>query len=236
MPDLTPPAIDERLDAIGRRRFFWRGQRLHLLLLVAMASAAWALGQDGEGAWGGLSSRTWFLLCLGLPVLHQVLVALSWRAQLVSGLYTRLFGRRDLVAWAVVFLPLLFVRPLVVLGLGLADAGSLQLPAPWALGLGAVLAVPSLYTLYSVRRYFGIDRALGGDHFRDSYRHLPMVTGGAFAWTSNAMYTLAFLGLWSIALLTRSELALVAALFQHAYIQVHWLCTEKPDMDLLYGS
>ena len=38
------------------------------------------------------------------------------------------------------------------------------------------------------------------------------------------------------ALRTALKTALVAALFQHAYIQVHWLFTEKPDMDLLYGD
>ena len=50
------------------------------------------------------------------------------------------------------------------------------------------------------------------------------------------MYTLAFLGLWSIALVARSHAGLVAALFQHAYIWVHYLCTEAPDMEVLYGS
>jgi hypothetical protein len=41
---------------------------------------------------------------------------------------------------------------------------------------------------------------------------------GALAWTPNAMYTLALLGLWSIALVARSHAGLVAALFQHAYV------------------
>jgi len=29
--------------------------------------------------------------------------------------------------------------------------------------------------------------------------------------------------------------ALAAALFQHACIWVHYYCTEKPDMELIYG-
>jgi len=28
---------------------------------------------------------------------------------------------------------------------------------------------------------------------------------------------------------------LAAALFQHAYIWVHYYCTEEPDMQLIYG-
>ena len=63
-----------------------------------------------------------------------------------------------------------------------------------------------------------------------------MVREGAFAWTSNAMYALVFLGLWSVALFTGSLAALAAALFQHAYIWVHYYCTELPDMDLIYNA
>ena len=31
-------------------------------------------------------------------------------------------------------------------------------------------------------------------------------------------------------------LALVVALFSHAYIWVHYFCTDRPDMKLIYGS
>jgi hypothetical protein len=65
---------------------------------------------------------------------------------------------------------------------------------------------------------------------------MGLVRKGAFKWTPNAMYTLGFLGLWSIGLLARSHATLVAALFQHAYIWVHYICTEKPDMEILYGT
>jgi len=95
--------------------------------------------------------------------------------------------------------------------------------------------IPAVYAGYSVGRYFGIDRALGGDHFRQRYREMPMVHEGAFAWSSNAMYAFVFLGLWGIALITGSQAALAAALFQHAYIWVHYYCTEEPDMKLIYG-
>ena len=110
------------------------------------------------------------------------------------------------------------------------------MPSWLALDLAIVLLLPSLYTAWSVQRYFGFARAAGGDHFRRRYREMPLVTRGAFAWTPNAMYTFGFLGLWAIALLARSHAGLVAALFQHAYIWVHYACTEQPDMELLYGN
>lgn len=49
------------------------------------------------------------------------------------------------------------------------------------------------------------------------------------------MYAFAFLGLWSIAFLTGSLAALSLALFQHAFVWVHYYCTEEPDMKLVYG-
>jgi hypothetical protein len=64
----------------------------------------------------------------------------------------------------------------------------------------------------------------------------PALGEGAFAWTSNAMYALVFLGLWGSVLLTGSLAALAAALFQHAYIWLHYYCTEAPDMALIYGG
>jgi len=75
--------------------------------------------------------------------------------------------------------------------------------------------------MHSVLVYFTIPRALGGDHFRDSYAAMPMVDQGAFRYTANAMYGIVFPGLWGIASLFGSWNALVVALFQHAYICGH---------------
>jgi hypothetical protein len=116
-----------------------------------------------------------------------------------------------------------------------ADSDSLAIP-PW-LGLivGVLLLLPTVWTVHSIKTYFGLALALGGDHFFERYRAMPMVRGGALAWSSNAMYTFVFLGLWGIVLIARSRAALAVALFQHAYIWVHWYCTEQPDGVVLYG-
>jgi len=62
------------------------------------------------------------------------------------------------------------------------------------------------------------------------------VTQAAFRYSGNAMYTFAFMILWAIALWTQSRAALALALFQHAYIWVHFYCTEAPDLEVLYSS
>lgn len=228
--ELVPPQIEVPPSHL------LRGQLQNLLFLAAMLPGAVLLAEPslGDGAALGLQDRSWLLLALGVPIVQQLAVSLVWRLQLATRLLSRLFGRWDLAVWGAFFLPLLVARPLTLLGLGIADAGSLGLPRVVGLSLAGLLALPAVYTLWSVMRYFGIPRALGGDHFRERYRVLPPVREGAFAWTDNAMYGLAFLGLWALALATDSRAALAACLFQHAWILAHWYCTEAPDLELLH--
>ena len=235
MPRTTPEVEFPRAASAS---YFFRRQGIHLLFLAALLPVAWGLAAPalGQASWRGWSDDLWFALCLGEAVAHQVYVWIAWRAQLGWRVFTRAFGHRDLAVYGAVFFPLLLLRVVLVAAVSAAGAGSLRLPLGLAVGLGAFLLVPALYTGWSVGRYFGFARAAGGDHFRRKYRELPLVRQGAFAWTPNAMYALGFLGLWSIALLSRSHAGLVAALFQHAYIWVHYACTEEPDMELLRGT
>ena len=46
--------------------------------------------------------------------------------------------------------------------------------------------------MYSVRRYFGLKRAAGGDHFYVKYQTMELATKGIFQFTSNGMYVYAF--------------------------------------------
>jgi len=241
---VTHPA-DATIPQARSLAFLFHGQLLHAVVLVLLAAAAYALAAPGiGGAWFGsgdvavlgVTVTGWFWLNIILVVLHQTLVALVFRGQLGWGLLTRWFGRLDLVVWGIVFVPLLIGRPLVIGALAAADSGSMALPRGLAPALGWILLVPVAYAIWSVARYFGMARALGGDHFRVEYREMPIVREGAFAWTPNAMYLIVFLGLWAIAFLYGSRIALVGALFQHAYIWVHYWFTEKPDMDLIYGQ
>jgi hypothetical protein len=225
-------------SAASSLRYFFRGQALHLLFLVAMlpTAAAFSAGHGDDTVLLGLSARCWFWLCVGEAIVHQVYVWLSWRGQLSWQIFTRLFGRRDFAVYCAGFFTLILLRPLLLGCVAWVDRGSLALADGWATLCGVVLLVPAAATGYSVARYFGMGRAAGGDHFRESYRQLPMVRRGAFRWTPNAMYTLAFFGLWAVAFLCHSHLALVAAIFQHGYIWAHYLSTEQPDMEMLYGD
>ena len=94
--------------------------------------------------------------------------------------------------------------------------------------------MPALYAGYSVKRYFGMLRASGADHFDARYRAMPMVDQGIFRYTKNGMYLYAFLAFWAIAIGFNSAAATLVAAFSHAYIWVHFHTVEKPDMDYLY--
>lgn len=130
---------------------------------------------------------------------------------------------------------LFIARPLTVLGLAAANHGTLSVPF-WLTGLLSLLFFAlGVYLFYSVIKYFGMERALGIDHFEpDVYRDKPFVKGGIFRWTSNAMYLFGFLLLWIPGLLFLSKAALLAALFNHLYIWVHYYFTEAPDIRFIY--
>lgn len=217
---------------------FFEGQRMHFAVLVVLLAAVWGLtGLPGFGAgeFLGLSTMTWAAIAVADAVLHQVYVWLCWRAELHGQNLTRWFGKRAFAVYAAGFTLLFAARPVLVFALGWSNRGTLEIH-PW-LGYGAalVLAVPVVYLMISVRRYFTFRRAFGIDHFEPQYRTLPMERRGIFRFSPNAMYVFGFLALWMPAFLFQSSAALGIAAFSHAYIWVHYLATEKPDMAHIYG-
>ena len=225
-----------------RARSTWRdifeGQPQHAAMAVLMVAGACALMQAPEpGAqllW--LSATQWAAVSMALAVAHQVIVAVVFRLELHRNVVSRLFGDQDIRRWAMLFMPFLVARPLTVILTGWADTVPIGLPPVVQWGVGTTLVILAIVTMHSVLKHFTIRRAVGGDHFRDEIAAMPMVREGMFRFTDNAMYGIVFGGLWGIALLFDSWNALVLALFQHTYIWVHMYCTEKPDMEWIYGD
>lgn len=210
------------------------GQPQHALIAVLMTAGACSLLVDNGGSYLGLSATCWAQWSIALALVHQIMVAIVFRLQLHRNLMTRVFGKADMVIWGVLFFPLLLVRPLSIIAVGLADTVPIfETGLPLQI-LGGLLMVPAIWAMHSTAVYFTFPRALGGDHFRDRYADMPLVNRGAFKYTANAMYGVVFLGLWGIAFMFNSWNALVVALFQHAYIWVHMYCTETPDIRWIY--
>lgn len=101
--------------------------------------------------------------------------------------------------------------------------------------LSGILLIPAIYLFYSIKKYFGFDRAFGIDHFYpEKFKNEPMVKQGIFKYTLNGMYVFGFLILWIPGILLQSKAAVLLALFNHIYIWVHYYFTELPDMKMIY--
>lgn len=206
----------------------WQGQVLHfgsLALLLVFAYLTWiVLGNPTPFA---------FWCAIALPIAHQVYVWLAWRLELRSATTSRVLGFNGYV---VLFFVLFIGRFFSLFALAWLDRGSLGLDSSVAVLLATIFATPGLYAMYSVKRYFGMKRAAGADHFDERYQRMPLVNEGIFRFTDNGMYLYAFLLFWAIAVGLNSSAAVAVALFSHAYIWVHYFATEKPDMEYLYSA
>ncbi|MDR2512974.1 MAG: phosphatidylethanolamine N-methyltransferase family protein [Puniceicoccales bacterium] len=226
-------------EIISKRRAMFRGQLLHLVMLALLLGLLVMLVDMGAcaGNFGGLASETWLGMAVLIPVVHQVYVWFFWRLELLyKGVSSTCGMQRGFGLYAAGFGILFISRLLFISILAFSNRWSLPLDSALGFALACVLLVPSLYLAYSVLRYFGIKRAFGLDHFDMHYRHMPFVKKGAFRWSGNAMYVFGFMILWVPGLFFCSKAALLAAAFNHAYIWVHYYCTELPDIRIIYGK
>ena len=215
----------------------FKKQAQHYLLLVVLLLGVYFLASGNvlAGQLWGVPTQTWLCIAVAVPVLHQVTVALLWRAELYHQKMTERFGDKAFSVFKVIFAILFISRPVTLILLGMSNMNTLLLDPTLAYVLAIILTLPFAYTMYSVFHFFGIDRAYGIDHFDSAYRDKPFVKQGMFKYTDNAMYKFGFLILWAIALVLLSKAALLIAAFSHLYIWVHFYFTELPDIQHIYG-
>ncbi len=152
------------------------------------------------------------------------------------GLLTRHLGSAAFSLYAAGFAFLIILRPVLISILAVSNRNTVPANPEIMIIAAVLMVVPVIYLFYSVARYFSFRRALGIDHFSESYRSMPLVREGIFRFTPNSMYVFGFLVLWIPALLFTSVAALAFALFSHLYIWVHYFTVEKPDMVRIYGG
>lgn len=208
-------------------------------IIILLTLMTYALKIDGilNGDFWGVSTKTWFILTVTLPIVHQIYVVVIWRIELYRQSISRRFGDKGFKVFGAIFLLFLASRPISILLLALSNQESFEIGWSWRWLLTLILGVPSIYLGMSLKKYFGIPRALGEDHFKpEEYRNNPMIKGGIFKYTDNGMYLYGFLALYLPGILLASKAALAAAVLQHLYIWVHYYVTEKPDMEAIYGD
>ena len=206
----------------------WTGQWLHSICLVPLLVVVWVIW-----TYLGEPYPIGFWTAVSFPIVHQVFVWLAWRLELLSSATSRTMGFGGYIAC---FFLLFGGRFVSLFALAWMDRGSLHLQTLPLIVLTGIMTLLGVYAMYSVKRFFGMSRAAGADHFDPRYRNMRFVRGGIFRYTSNGMYVYAFLLFWAIAVGFNSSAALAVAAFSHAYIWVHFYATEKPDMDYLYSS
>jgi hypothetical protein len=214
-----------------------QGQHL-LMLALLLAGAVWASRIPGvlEGSHRGIPTSKWFWWSIAVPIVHQVWVWLCWRLELHYKALSRSLVDWGFRIYAIGFATASFFRFYTIVGLGLANRGSLDISQTLLDVLALVMSIPTIYLFYSVARYFSYKRALGADHFDESYRTKPLERRGIFRFTRNGMYIYGFFAIWIPGLLFASKAALLSAAFSHIYIWVHYYCTEVPDMSRIYGQ
>jgi hypothetical protein len=215
-------------------------QQWHILILAALLGLLYFYVRKDptalSGELWGISAVNWYIITLLSPIIHQVYVLLCWRYELHYKGLSRWWGKSAFKLYKIGFAILILSRPTTITLLAIANRNTLEIAPEMTYALSGILILPAIYLFYSVKTYFGMDRAFGIDHFYpEEYHNKPFVKQGIFKYTSNGMYIFGFLILWIPGLLFLSKAALLLALFNHVYIWVHYYFTELPDMKAIYN-
>ena len=209
-----------------------------LILLILLIGVYFYVSIDNailKGELLGISTSIWFWLAILSPIVHQIYVVVCWRLELHYGSMSKIFGPNGFNVFKLGFGILIFSRLLTIVLLAISNSYTLKINTYLAYTSAVVLLIPSVYLFYSVKKYFGMDRAFGLDHFKpEEFKNESFVKKGIFKYTSNGMYIYGFLILWIPGLILLSKAALLVALFNHLYIWVHYYFTELPDIKLIY--
>jgi phospholipid methyltransferase len=218
----------------------FRYQIWHLVsvvILIAVTQIFVAINYDTmTGALWKISTKAWFWIAITVPIFHQVYVWIIWRLELYKNTFTSRYGiQRAFKIYSVGFSLLFVCRLIFIIILAISSQDSLAINPLYTYLVAALITPVVIYLFYSVIRYFTIERAFGIDHFDKNYNK-PYVKGGIFSYTDNGMYVYGLMIFYLPGLLLLSKTALVVALFNHIYIWVHYYCTERPDMKVIYGN
>ena len=210
-----------------------------LLLLILLALVVLYVSADPQillGFYLGISTTHWFWLAFAVPIVHQTYVMLIWRFELYQRTFSKRWGISKAFKYYTIGFSILFGSRLIsIIFLALSTQGSWDTSPILAYTLAVIITPLVIYLFYSVKKYFTMARAYGIDHFDPNYQE-PYVKQGIFKYADNGMYVFGLMILYLPGLLLFSKAALLAALFNHIYIWVHFYCTEKPDMVHIYDK
>jgi len=214
--------------------FFFKHQIWHIGGLIVLNYVALQMVdfETDSNVFLGISAKSWFLFAMMTPLLHLGYVWVCWRAELCWKTISQTIGFKP---YAVIMIIIGILR-LSGIGLSFADYGSWFIPGWIAWSVSVLIFIPFIYTIYSIKKYFGFMRATGIDHFDPSYKDKPFEKRGIFKWSSNAMYTFAIALFFGFAISAGSKAMFVFAVYTYIGTLLNDLCTEKEDFKVIYGN
>ena len=217
---------------MNKLNFFFKHQIWHIggLIVLFYVGSKMVDFKDNLNVFLGISAKSWFIIAMSIPLIHQTYVWMCWRSELCWKSISNTIGFKGYV---VIFFILITLR-LSAIVLCFVDYGSLYKPNWLAWILSLILFIPGVYTMYSVKKYFGFFRAAGADHFDPKYRDMPFENRGMFKWSPNAMYVFAIGIPLAFAVATGSKSMFVIATYTYISIWLHYFCTEKEDFKVIY--
>ena len=214
-------------------------QGRHLLAYVFLGALLFycrSFYPQGEVRIGSLSTWQWVWFSWILAGNFQFWVALFWRLELYGGRINACMGGAGFQIYRSGYVVFGLLRFLALVPIALTSRQSAAVPSWVSLPFLSVTIPMSLWGLYCAAAYFGITRASGADHFDPAYRRKDLEKRGIYRYIPNVMYTVVVLAVYHPGLVWQSAPALIAAAAHHAFVWVHYFCTEKPDMQVIYGS
>ena len=214
--------------------FFFKHQIWHLggTLILFYIGTKFAGLQNNTNTFINLGAFGWFIIAMTIPLIHQAYVWVCWRSELCWKSISSTIGFEGYV---IIFFVLIISR-LSAIVLCFVDYGSLYTPGWFAWSLAVIIFIPGIYTMYSVKKYFGFLRAAGADHFDLKYRNMPFERRGIFKWSPNAMYVFAIGIPFGFAIATGSQSMFVVSIYTYISIWLHYFCTEKEDFKVIYRN
>ena len=218
----------------NKLNFFFKHQIWHIGGTIVLFYIGYQFADliNNENTFFEISALSWFIIAMSTPLIHQTFVWICWRSELCWKSISNTIGFKGYV---VIFFILIISR-LSAIVLCFVDYGSLYKPSFLAWILSIILFIPGVYTMYSVKKYFGFLRAAGADHFDLKYRDMPFEKRGIFKWSSNAMYVFAIAIPLAFAVATGSKSMFIVAIYTYISIWLHYFCTEKEDFKYIYDK
>ncbi len=218
----------------NKLNFFFRHQIWHVSGIITLFYIGYQFVDldSNTNTFLKISALSWFIIAMSIPLIHQVYTWICWRSELCWKSVSSSIGFKG---YLICFFILIISRFSAVV-LCFVDYGSLYKPGLISWALSIVVFIPGLYTMYSVKKYFGFVRAAGADHFDPKYRSMPFEKRGIFKWSSNAMYIFAVNVFWGFAISSGSKAMFVFAPYTTIGVWLHYFCTEKEDFKVIYGG